>query len=113
MLGQEILLTISSLTIDYLEEIMQQKIVIKNVYSAYGIKFDSAGSWSLDNDLARNVIIFGVDNSTSSHSDNSKNNFKLLSEGPTYGINESFGSPEKKFNINFTKANTKLYWSLH
>ena len=32
------------------------------VYSGYGITFDSAGSWSFNNDTARNVIIFGVDN---------------------------------------------------
>ena len=30
--------------------------------------------------------------------------FLLLGEGPTYGINGSFGSPEKKFSINFTKG---------
>ena len=65
------------------------------VYSGYGITFDSAGSWSFDNDFARNVIIFVVDNSSSSHSDNRKNNFLTLGENPTYGINESFGSPEK------------------
>ena len=34
----------------------------KFVYSGHGITFDSAGSWSFDNDFARNVIIFGVDN---------------------------------------------------
>ena len=31
--------------------------------SGYGIAFDSARSWSSDNDIARNVIIFGVDKS--------------------------------------------------
>ena len=29
----------------------------KCVYSGYGITFDSGGSWSFDNDVARNVII--------------------------------------------------------
>ena len=93
--------------------------VVKNsdkenyVYSACGITLDSAGSWSFDNDFARNVIIFGVDNSSPSHSDNRNKNFKLLGEGPAFGINESFESPEKKFNINFTKTNTKFYLSLH
>ena len=72
----------------------------KYVYSGYRITFDSANSWSFDNDLARNVITFGVDNSSSSHSDNRKNNFLILGNRPTYGINGSFGSPEKKFNIN-------------
>ena len=51
---------------------------------------------SFDNDFARNVIIFDVDDSLSSHSANRKNNFLLLGKGPIYGINGSFGSPEKK-----------------
>ena len=81
----------------------------KYVYSGNGITFDSAGSWSFDNDFARNVIIFGVDNSSSSHADNSKNNFLILGEGPTCGINGSFGSLEEKFSINYTKANKILF----
>ena len=36
----------------------------KYVYSGYGITFDSTGSWSFDNEFSRNVIIFGVDNSS-------------------------------------------------
>ena len=35
----------------------------------------------------------------------------MLGEGPTNGINGSFGSPQ--FPINFTKANTKFCLSLH
>ena len=85
----------------------------KYVYSGYGITFDSAGSWSFDNDFARNVINFGVDNSSSFHSDNRKNNFLILGEGPTYGNNGSLGSPGKKIIINFTKANTKFCLSLY
>ena len=68
----------------------------KSLHSRYGIRFDSAGLWSFDNGFARNVIIFGVDNSSSSHSDNRKNNFLILGEDPTYDINGSFGAPEKK-----------------
>ena len=73
--------------------------------------FDSAGLWSFD--TARNVIIFGVDNSSLPHADNRKNNFLVLGEGPTFKINGSFGSPEKTFSINLSKANTKFYLSLH
>ena len=40
--------------------------------------------------------------------DNRKNNFLILGLGPTYGINGSFDSPEKKISINFTKVNTKF-----
>ena len=70
------------------------------MFSGYGITLDSAGSWSFNNDTARNVIIFGADNSSSSHADN-------------FGINGSFGAPEKKFSNNFAKANTKFCLSLH
>ena len=74
----------------------------KYVYSGYGITFDSGGSWSFDNGTARNVIIFGVDSSSSSHVDNRKNNFLILGLGPTYGINGKFGSAEKTFSTEFT-----------
>ena len=42
----------------------------KYVCSGYRIAFDGLGSWSFGNDFARNVVIFGVDNSSSSHADN-------------------------------------------
>ena len=47
----------------------------KHVYSCY-----RKGEWSFGNDYARNVIIFGVDNSSSSPADNIKNNFLILGE---------------------------------
>ena len=53
---------ISKLIIAYLEQLIQQIIVIKidnsDLYSRYGITFVSAGSWSFDNDFGRNVITF-------------------------------------------------------
>ena len=42
----------------------------KYVSSGYGITFDLAGSCSFDEGTARNVIVFGVDNSSLSHADN-------------------------------------------
>ena len=72
------------------------------MYSDYGITIESVGSWSFDNDTSRNIIIFGVDNSSSSQVDNRKNNVLFLGEGPTFGINGSFDSPEKNFSINFS-----------
>ena len=68
---------------------------------------------SFGSNYARNVVIFGVDNSTLSHSDNRKNHFLILGEGNTFGINGSFGAPEKRSGINFRKANTKSCLSLH
>ena len=61
----------------------------KWVYSGYGIAFDGLDSWSLGNDFARNDIIFGVNNSSSSHTDNLKNDFLVLREGTTDDINGS------------------------
>ena len=44
---------------------------------------------------------------------NAKNNSLVLVEGDTFGINGSFGVPEKKFSIIFSKAKTKYCLSLH
>ena len=75
----------------------------KYLYTDYGIAFDGKGEWSFDNDYARNVIIFGVDNTSSSYADNLRNNFLILNDGDTFGINASFGAPGKKFSINLAK----------
>ena len=37
----------------------------------------------------------------------------MLGEGPTHDINGNFGSPEKSFSVNFSKAQTKFCLSLH
>ena len=81
------------------------------VYRWYGIAFDGKDEWSFGNYSARNVIILGVNNSSSSHYDNRKNNFLILGEVPR--INGTFESPEKKFYINFSKANTKFCLRSH
>ena len=49
----------------------------KYLYSGYGIAFDGKGELSFANDYVRNVIIFGVDNSSSSHADSLKNIFLI------------------------------------
>ena len=38
-------------------------------------------------------MIFGADNSSSSYDDNCKNNFLVLGECPTFGINGRLGFP--------------------
>ena len=82
-------------------------------YSGYGIAFDEPGSWNFDNDLARNVLIFGVDNNSESHASNCKNNVLVLGEGPTDNTNHSAGFEERKFGINFSKERTTFCMSLH
>ena len=44
-------------------------------YSGYGIGFDRKGIFSLGNEIGRNVIIFGVDVSSSPQIDNKKTDF--------------------------------------
>ena len=38
---------------------------------------------------------------------------RILVEGDIYGFNRRFGAPEKRFNIKFSKANTKGCLTLH
>ena len=52
----------------------------KYVYIGYGIAFDGKDKWSFDNDIARNIVIFGIDNSSSCHADNLKKNFSVLGD---------------------------------
>ena len=65
----------------------------KWMYSGYGIAFDGKGEWSFGNDY---FVILGVDISSSSHADILNNSSLVLGEGDTFGINGSFGAPEKK-----------------
>ena len=50
---------------------------------------------------------------SSPHADNLKNDFRILEEGDAFGFNGSFGAPEKKISIIFSKANTKFWLNLH
>ena len=59
--------------------------------------------------LIMTLLIFGVDNSSSSHSDNPKNNVLVLGERPTCGINGRFGSPEKSLVLILLKQNKILF----
>ena len=122
IIGQEIRLTILHLTLilyfslDFTclagaTNIVKDSYKNKYVYAGYGIAFAVAGSWSFGNEFVRNVVIYGVDNSLSSHTDNGKSNFLMLGEVPTDDMNGSVGTAEKKFSINFRKE--KFFLSLH
>ena len=41
------------------------------------------------------LIIIGVDNSSSSNTDNRKTHFLILDKGDTFGLNGNLGAPEK------------------
>ena len=81
-------------------------------YSGYGTGFDRETSFSFGNDIGKNVIIFGVDTSSSSKIDNRKKDILILGKGPTQGLEDTL-SAEKLYSINFTKKNTKFCLSLH
>ena len=82
------------------------------MYSSYGLTFNEKYSRSFSDGFGRNVMIFGVDNSSVSHTD-LKHDPLILSEGSTFGINGSFDAPVKKICINFSKPKTKFCLSLH
>ena len=56
-------------------------------YSGYGIGFDRRESFSSPSDgFGQNVLIFGVDMSSSSHIDNKKKDILILGKGSTQGL---------------------------
>ena len=81
-------------------------------YYGYGIGFDRKGSYSIANEMDKNVIIFGVDMSSSPKIDNRKKDILILGIEPTQGLEHTL-SAEKMYSINFTKKNTKFCLSLH
>ena len=80
------------------------------MYIGYGIVFDGKGYWGFNIHTDRNVIIFVNDNSSSLHTDNLKNDFLILGEGDTFGINGSFVAPEKKLILVLIKQRQNFSW---
>ena len=82
-------------------------------YPGYGIGFDRKGSFSFSSGgYGQNVIIFGVDMSSSIHIDNKKKDMLILERGLTQGL-ESTLTAELMHSINFTEKNKKFCLSLH
>ena len=59
-----------------------------------------------------NVIIFGVDMSSSIHVDTKKNDILILGKGPTQELEHTL-TAENMYSINFTVTRKKFYLSLH
>ena len=78
-------------------KLVRNLIKSKFIYIGGWIVLDGEGSWSFSNDLVKYVLIFGVNNSSSSHTDNWKNNILLLGEWPTDGIIDSTSAAEKQY----------------
>ena len=85
----------------------------KYKYFGYGIKFDRHGSFSFPGTgLSRNLVIFGVDMSSSTKIENSKKDILILGKGTTQGLEHRLCA-EKMHSINFTEDNKKFCLSLH
>ena len=59
-------------------------------------------SFSIGNETGKNVIIFGVDMSSSSKIDNRKKDILILGKGPTQRLEHTLNA-EKLYSVNFTK----------
>ena len=81
----------------------------KIVYFGQGIAFNNG----FGDDFARNLVIFGVNNTASIHDRKCKNNFLILDAGPTDDINDSVGTADKKNSITFAKSNANFTLSFH
>ena len=74
----------------------------KKGYSGFGIGCDIRSSFSFPGGgFGRNVLIFGVDMSSSPHIDNKKNEILVPRKGPTQGLEYTL-TAEKMYSINFT-----------
>ena len=58
----------------------------------YGIRFDTKGSYTIGDDIGRNVIIFGVDISSSQHIGNKKKDILILGKGPAQGLEHTLAA---------------------
>ena len=86
----------------------------KYKYKGYGICFDEGGSFGIDNiSNGRNVLIFGVHESSLVHANNKANNIFIMGDGFVQGINDMTLYAEKIYSQNFTQPNKKFVLSLH
>ena len=82
-------------------------------YSGYGTGFDRRSSFSFPSGgFGQNIIIFGVDMSSSVHIDNKKKDILLLGRGPTQGLEHTL-TAEKMYSINFTVTKKLFCLNLH
>ena len=82
-------------------------------YSGYGIGFDRRSSFSFPSGgFGQNILIFGVDMSSSVHIDNKKKAILVLEKGPTQGLENTL-TAERMYSINFIVTKKKFYLSLH
>ena len=86
----------------------------KYKYKGYGICFDEGGTFNQGNiNNGRNVLIFGVDESSLVHANNKANNIFVMGDLFVQGINDTTLYAEKVYSQNFTQPSKKFVLSLH
>ena len=83
-------------------------------YSGYGIGFHSKGTFlHPSGSFGNNVIIFGADMSSSTHSNNRTNNILVLGKDFIQGIKGTTIYAEKMYSVNLSATKVKLVLSLY
>ena len=86
----------------------------KYEYKGYGICFDEGDTFSKGNITnGKNVLIFGVHESSLTHANNKENNIFVMGDGSVQGINDTTLYAEKIYSQTFTQPNKKFVLSLH
>ena len=93
-------------------EITKNADTSKYAYKGYGICFDEGGTFSKGNINGRNVLIFGVDESSLVHANNKVNNIYVMGDLFVQGINDTTLYAEKVYSQNFTQPSKKFVLSL-
>ena len=84
------------------------------IYSGYGIGFDHTGTFThSEGNLARNVIIFGADMSSSVHASNKTKDILVLGRGLIQKIERTTVYAGKMDSPNFSVENKIFVLSLH
>ena len=86
----------------------------KDKYEGYGICFDEGGTFSKGNiNNGKNVLIFGVRESSLVHANNKTNNIYVMGDLFVQGINDTTLYAEKIYSQNFTAVNKNFVLTLH
>ena len=84
----------------------------KYKYFSYAIGFDRHRCFLFGDEVGKNVIIFGVDMSSSPYIDNKGKDISIFGKRPTQRLVEHSLTAEKMYSINFTKKNYKVWIKL-
>ena len=84
----------------------------KNFYSGYGIGFHSLSLFSVPIFYwVKNIVIFEVDNNTSTHIDNKEKYKSVLGKGPTQGLGDTTITAEAEYSEDHKENCLSLHYS--